>query len=118
MKTSSAKAKGRNLQKHVRDRILHYFNSLTDDDVSSRSMGAGGEDILLSKAARILLPISIECKSKKAFAVYKDFEQAKSNAKSYQPVLIVKQNQSKPLAIIDLEYLMELLHDKEKTKSP
>lgn len=114
MKTSSCKAKGRNLQKHVVSRILNYFITLAPDDCTSRSMGAAGEDILLSPKARALLPVSIECKNKAAFAVYKDFNQAKSNSGIYQPVLVIKQNRSEPLAIIDLEYLMELLYEKTK----
>jgi len=39
-------------------------------------MGAGGEDIQLSSAARKQWPMSFECKAKKAFAFYKDYEQA------------------------------------------
>ena len=112
MKTSSCKNKGRLLQKYVVGRILHYFTSLSDGDISSRSMGAGGEDILLSTAARKILPISIECKSKKAIAIYKDYSQAKANATTYEPILIVKQNGDKPLAIINLEYLLNLLEEK------
>ena len=109
MKTSSCKAKGRNLQKYAVSRILHYFTQLGADDVTSRSMGAGGEDILLSPVARGILPYSFECKSHNKYAVYKDFEQAKVNAKEYTPILIIKQNHSKPLAILDLEDLMDLL---------
>lgn len=108
MKTASAKAKGRNLQKYVVGRILYYLNFLSVSDVTSRSMGAAGEDLLFSKAAREVLPISIECKSHAKYAVYKDYEQAKSNAQGHQPVLVIKQNNSKPLAVVDLDYFLEL----------
>jgi hypothetical protein len=111
MKTSSAKAKGRNLQKYVVSHILATFPALTPDDVLSRSMGCGGEDIMLSAAARKKLPISIECKNKAAFAVYKDYAQAKYNAKNNEPVLVIKQNHSLPLAIVDLDYFLELHKD-------
>lgn len=114
MKTSSCKAKGRNLQKHVVSRILNWFPELAPDDCTSRSMGCQGEDILLSPKARTILPISIECKNKAAFAVYKDYVQAQSNAGEYMAVLVIKQNRGTPLAIIDLEHFMELLHDKNK----
>lgn len=114
MKTSSAKAKGRNLQKHVVAAILRTFTTLEDGDATSRSMGANGDDILLSPRARRYLPISVECKSHAKYAVYKDYAQATENAKGYAPVLIIKQNHSKPLAIIDLEYFMELLYAKSK----
>lgn len=109
MKTSSCKQKGRLQQQYVRDKILEYFPELKPDDVISTSMGNQGEDVTLSPKARELLPISIECKSRKAFAIYKDYKQASANAKEYEPVLIVKQNRSDPLAIIDLDYLLDLI---------
>ena len=109
MKTSSAKAKGRNLQKYVVERILDWFcTDLKPDDVTSRSMGCGGEDILLSPLARSMLPASIECKNRASFAVYKDYAQARSNSGEYEPILIIKQNKSRPLAVVDLEGLLYL----------
>jgi hypothetical protein len=119
MKTSSAKAKGRNLQKYVVSKILEKFSSLEQDDCSSRSMGAGGEDVLLSPTARRLLPISIECKNRAAFAIYKDYQQAASNSGINNPVLVIKQNRSSPLAVVDLEYFLELLYEagNKETKS-
>lgn len=68
-------------------------------------MGAGGEDILLSPAARSLLPVSIECKSRANWAFYKDLDQAIANApKDTQPILVVKANNKKPVVIVDAEY--------------
>ena len=108
MKTSSAKAKGRNLQKYVRDKILSVFPSLKPDDCRSTSMGAGGEDIQLSTEGRRVLPVSIECKSLARIAIYTLYQQAVTNARTFEPVLIIKQNNSKPLAVIDLEYWLKL----------
>lgn len=108
MKTSSCKAKGRNLQKYVRDRILSVFPSLTKDDCRSTSMGASGEDVQLSQAARALLPVSIECKSNARHAVYGLYEQAKVNARNYEPILVIKQNNSKPLVVLDFDYWLTL----------
>jgi hypothetical protein len=108
MKPQSAKAKGRVFQQHVRDRILEYNPQLEFDDVKSTSMGAGGEDIQLSPAARKLVPLSIECKSRASFAFYKDLEQAQSNTKQgLEPVLICKANRKKPVAIVDLEWFLK-----------
>ena len=59
MKPQSAKAKGRNLQKWVRDLLLENFPTLEADDVRSTSMGAGGEDVQLSPAARKLFKFSV-----------------------------------------------------------
>lgn len=111
MKTASAKAKGRNLQKYVVAKILEYFPILEPDDCLSRSMGASGEDIMLSPRARMYLPISIECKSRAAIALYKDYQQATDNAKVFHPILVVKQNKSQPLVVMDLNYFLEVLSE-------
>ena len=107
MKTSSAKAKGRRLQQWVRDRILERSPQLTEDDVRSTSMGAGGEDVQLSTAAREVFPFSVECKSRKGIAVYRDYEQAQGNAPpNSEPIVVIKENRKKPLVIVDAEYFM------------
>ena len=110
MKPSSAKAKGRKHQQWVRDLIYRLWPTLKDGDVESRSMGAGGEDIMLSPKARKLVPVSIECKSRKSFAVYKDYEQAEANApEGSEPIVVIKQNRNKPLVLVDAEYFFKLL---------
>ena len=93
----------------VRDLILAKF-SLEADDVRSTSMGAGGEDILLSPVARQRVPLSIECKSREKIAVYGYYEQAETTAKGRgEPCVFIKQNRSKPLVIVDAEYFLETL---------
>lgn len=110
MKTSSVKQKGRLLQQLVRDKILDAFPRLEPDDVKSTSMGAGGEDIQLSPAARRWFPYSVECKSRASVGVYAWYQQAKTNApKDMEPLLVIKQNHSKPLVVIDLDAFMELV---------
>ncbi len=109
MKTSSAKQKGRKLQQHVRDAILEAFPRLEPDDVKSTSMGASGEDIQLSPAARRWFPFSVECKARESIATYAWFEQAKTNAGGHHPLLVIKQNRSKPLVVLDFDTFMELV---------
>ena len=110
MKTASAKNKGRTLQKLIRDKILDTFPELEPDDCKSTSMGAGGEDIQLSPAARKLFPFSVEAKSRASIGVYAWYQQAKANApKDTEPLLVIKQNHSKPLVVIDLDAFMELV---------
>ena len=104
----SAKAKGRRLQQHVRDAILKTYPTLEPDDVRSTSMGAGGEDVQLSPAARKLMPYCIECKSLAKIAIYKHYEQAVGHG-DYEPLLVLKQDRAKPLAVVDLEHFMELV---------
>ena len=55
MKTQSAKAKGRNLQKWVREMLIEILD-VHPEDVESRSMGAGGEDLIMARAAREKFP--------------------------------------------------------------
>lgn len=110
MKTSSAKQKGRLLQQLIRDKILDAFPRLEPDDVKSTSMGAQGEDIQLSPAARRWFPYSVEAKSRASVGVYAWYQQAKANApKDVEPILVIKQNHSKPLVVIDLDAFMELV---------
>jgi hypothetical protein len=106
MKPSSAKAKGRLLQQWVRDKILLFFPKLLPDDVRSTSMGAGGEDIQLSPAARSVFPFSVECKNLASSAVYRLYEQAEANAGKHVPLLILKANRKRPLAIVDAEWFI------------
>jgi len=73
-------------------------------------MGAGGEDILFSQEAGDRLGISIECKSRSSIGVYAFYSQASDNTpEGREPVLVVKQNHSKPLVVIDAEYYFSLL---------
>ena len=109
MKTASAKAKGRRLQQWVVGKLLKYGGDLEPDDVTSRSMGAGGEDVLLSPKARKQYPVSIECKSMAKFAGYSHMEQAKENSNGYQPVVVLKANRQDPIAMVDAEYFFNLL---------
>jgi hypothetical protein len=108
MKPSSAKAKGRTWQQEVRDKILNVFDTLEFDDVKSTSMGAGGEDVQLSPAARKLLPIQIECKRTKTLkTVYGWVEQAKTHGK-HEPVVFVRADRENGLAICNIDHYFEL----------
>ena len=81
-------------------------------------MGAGGEDILFSQEVGDQLGISVECKSRSSLAVYAFYSQAADNCpEDREPVVIVKQNHSKPLAVIDAEYFIRLLKEKHETLS-
>jgi hypothetical protein len=109
MKTASGKAKARKLQQMVRDKILEAFPMLEPDDCKSTSMGAGGEDVQLSPAARRLFPYSVECKARASISVYAWYQQAKTNTpKGMEPLLVIKQNYGKPLVVVDLDHYMEL----------
>jgi len=81
-------------------------------------MGAGGEDILFSQKAGDTLGISVECESRNSIAVYAFYSQASDNCpEDREPVLVVKQNHSKPLVVIDAEYFIQLLKEQHETPS-
>ena len=108
--TASGKAKGRKHQQWTRDQILALHPAaLLPDDVKSTSMGAGGEDVQLSPAARRLFPYSVECKAHKSFAFYKIMEQAAANSpKGSEPLVSIKGDRKKPLAVVDAEHFFKL----------
>lgn len=104
--TASRKAKGRRLQQWVRDKILARFTDLEQDDVKSTGMGQGGEDIQLSPAARKLFPFTVECKNTERINVYAFYDQACAHDKG-EPLVILKSNHKKALAVVDAEYFIE-----------
>lgn len=108
VKTSSAKAKGRLLQQLVAKKLIESFPLFTEKDIRSTGMGQSGEDVQLSQPAKNLLKIKVECKNRAAIAVYKDYAQAETHGEG-EAVLVIKQNRSKPLAVIDLDYFIQLL---------
>lgn len=116
MKPQSSKAKGRKFQQIVRDAILEAFPNLAPDDVRSTSMGASGEDIQLSPAARKLLPFQIECKSKATSQIHTYYEQAKSHG-NYEPLVFVKKDRDIPLAIVSMEFFLGLLKRNNNNES-
>ena len=110
MKTSSAKAKGRKLQQWVRDLLIEKLD-VHPEDIESRSMGSQGEDLIMARAAREKFPLSIECKNQESVNVWKSYEQAAENSGEYEPVVVIKRNQSKPLVVIDAEYFVSMFKE-------
>ena len=83
MKNSSRKAKGRYLQNIVKKKIIELF------------------------------PYSIECKNRQDFKqLYSHFTQAQNHT-PMEPLLVIKMNRKKPLAIIDLDHLFKLQKDED-----
>jgi hypothetical protein len=107
MKTSSAKAKGRKLQQWMRTLLIEKLD-VHPEDIESRSMGAGGEDLIMARAAREKFPMSIECKNQEKVNVWEAYKQAEDNSGKYEPVVIIKRNKSKPLVVVDAEYFVSL----------
>lgn len=105
----SAKAKGRRLQNFVRDALRDKYSKLEEDDIKSAIMGVGGEDIVLSPAARKVIPYSFECKNVERLQFWSSVEQAESNSNGRTPVLVVKKNGKKPYVVLELDKWLELI---------
>ncbi|MAG48412.1 hypothetical protein CMO86_01655 [Candidatus Woesearchaeota archaeon] len=107
MKTQSAKAKGRKLQKWMRELLIEKLD-IHPEDIESRSMGAGGEDLIMARAAREKFPMSVECKNQEKVNIWESYKQAEENSKDYEPVVVIKRNNSKPLVLVDAEYFVSM----------
>ena len=107
MRTQSKKAKGRRLQQWVRDLLIEKLE-VHPEDIESRSMGAGGEDLIMSRSAREKFPYSIECKNQESLNIWKSYEQAQQNSGNYEPIVVIKRNNVKPLVLVDADYFKEL----------
>ena len=108
MKPQSAKAKGRKLQQWMRDKLIEELD-IHPEDIESRSMGAGGEDLIMARAAREKFNFSIECKNVEKLNVWEAYEQASANSGKHEPLLVMKKNNKKPLVVLDAESFIGLI---------
>jgi hypothetical protein len=123
-KIKSSKAKGRRLQNFVRDELREAFPSLEEDDIKSQTMGMTGEDIVLSPAARKVIPYCFECKNQERLDLWGSLKQALSHLESEaerstakrsdaerHPVLVIKRNRSKTYAVIEFDNFLNLIKE-------
>ena len=110
MKTQSRKAKGRRLQQKFMQLLIEKLE-IDPEDIESRSMGAGGEDLIMSKAARTKFPFSVECKNQERLNVWSAWEQAKGNRGIYEPLVVIKKNGVAPLVVLDAKVFMEYVKE-------
>ena len=110
MRTASAKAKGRRLQQKVAERVVKALPGVEDEDVRSNPMGADGEDIWLSKAARTLFPFTIECKNVEKLSIWRAISQGRANQKQdwHIPAVVFSKNHEEPYIALPFERFMEI----------
>ena len=113
MRPQSAKAKGRRLQQQFRELLIETLG-IHPEDIENRSMGAGGEDLIMARAAREKFPFSIECKNVEKLNVWDAYDQATENCKGYEPIVVMKKNRKKPLVVIDAEAFLRLHKEYEQ----
>jgi hypothetical protein len=110
MKVASAKAKGRRLQQKFMQLLIEELN-IDPEDIESRSMGAGGEDLIMSKAARTKFPFSVECKNQERMNIWSAWEQAINNKGIYEPLVVIKKNGVDPLVVLDAKVFMNYVKE-------
>lgn len=118
IKTSSAKAKGRNLQNWVCQKISELIKLPwgKDEPIAPREMGQSGTDVRLVGEARTLFPFSVECKNQKTWNMKKFIDQARDNCLIGTDWLLICKRASRtqsdrinPVVVMDAEAFFNLL---------
>ena len=110
MRTSSAKAKGRRLQQKFRELLIEKLD-IHPEDIESRSMGSGGEDLIMARAARAKFPYSIECKNQEMLNIWAAWEQCNANRGVYQPLVLIKRNGTTPLVVLEADVFLDYVKE-------
>lgn len=105
MERKSAKAKGRRFEKEIASLFINK-------GVECRTVpsSCNGEDIIFDEPQ----PFSCEIKCQEKLNIWSALEQAAKNAKDKQPILFFKRNRSKTYAVVNAEWLLELIFKENK----
>jgi hypothetical protein len=109
LKTSSAKNKGRRLVLKLREELLKRAPHLKEDDFLITTTSVAGEDLNMSPLARDCYPFSFECKNKEKINIWAAYEQAKTNANGYAPIVCFGRNRSVPMVALSLEDFLNII---------
>jgi hypothetical protein len=121
IKPSSAKAKGRNLQYLICQKIAEKFNieyNQSDDNclIHSREMGQHGTDIILRGEVYNKFPFDIECKNQENISLIDWIKQSKNNQKENRcwAVIIKNKKLSNPIICLDFDDFLNLFFKNTK----
>lgn len=120
MKTSSAKAKGRRAAQLTAS-LLSEYTGLDPGNFMVTPSGMTGPDIIMSPAAKEVVPFVVECKNQEALNIWQSLEQAESHVDMDDPkipILVFTRNRSPMYCAMEFELLLRLLWDKEENESP
>lgn len=116
---AARKAKGRELQKWVCEKISELLQVPwgRDADIESRPMGVPGVDIRISPRLRKRMPFSIECKRQEKWSINEWIKQAKENVlpKTHW-LLIARSSRQDPVVIIDANTFFRILAHADLTQ--
>ena len=112
MDTHSRKAKGRSLQNLVRDTFRSLFKDfLEDDDILSRPMSSSGTDIILTPAAKKLIPFDIECKRQEKLNIHAALKQSQDNTSEGRiALLIFSKNHTEPYVALKFSDFIKIFY--------
>ena len=108
MRPQSAKSKGRRLQQDVAKKLRETMG-LHEDDIVSRPMGSPGEDLMLSPAARSLIPFSFECKNVEKLNIWEAIGQARDNCRGHTPAVAFTKNREDVYIAMPIDKFLEML---------
>ena len=99
----------------MRDHLRSVYTEILEtNDIESQVMGMSGEDIVLSPAAKKVIPYSFECKNQERLNLWSSLDQAESNCEDRQPVLVFKRNRSKIYVAIEFDHFIDMIDQKLK----
>jgi len=107
----SSKNKGRRGQQEVKALLHEHFPTLDDGDVDWRSMGAGGDDIILSPRAREEIgPLRFEVKYQESPPWEPGLTQAEEHVEDERdiPLYVRRRNYEDWVAVLYFEDLLRL----------
>ena len=104
------------MQNFLKEKLYDYFPSLRQGDIKTAVMGESGEDIILSPAARDLIPYSFECKNQERLNIWESLSQAEDNSGDYAPIVVFKRNRSKTYIAVELEEFLKLIGETDGKK--
>ena len=123
MKTSSAKNKGRILQKLLASKLSKLYK-IEEGNFVSRPMGSPGLDLIVSPQVKEISGLDrhfgFECKNQESCNLRKEYELHAAKHPDTFNVLIHKKNHKKELAVMSLEdflYLLGLIRGKGQTSA-
>ena len=79
-------------------------------------MGESGEDIILSPAARDLIPFSFECKNQERLNIWESLSQAEENSSKHIAALVFKRNRTKTYITLELEEFLKIIGTEYESK--
>lgn len=113
LNTSSAKAKGRRLQDWIKQKLCDTL-SIPTTEVRTAIMGESGADVTIHSTHSQKFLYKIECKNQEGMKnLYRAFQQTVSHKGTGEPLLFIKSNHERVLAVVDAEYFIRL-HERKQ----